>query len=114
LQKYFDYKPSDISAKCRICNEEIVRIKAKTEDLKDHLKDRHEQYFKWYDSAYQKRKFSRQQRKGGRGGKDEVENEDEEENEENEDEENEDDDEPNATHKQTMSMDNAEEVNLSK
>jgi hypothetical protein len=105
IQKYFDYKRGDKTAKCRICDEQINKAQRSTDSWTGHLKGQHKEFFEMYESAKQIKESTRQHRKSLLGEKDEIGNEnDEDENEEG----------PNASQSEPILTVNAEEVPLRK
>jgi hypothetical protein len=72
LQKYFDYKRGDKTAKCRICNKKVEKTHGKFDSLTDHLKG-HEEFYKMYDSAKRENELKQQQGKRPHGDDDENE-----------------------------------------
>jgi uncharacterized protein YijF (DUF1287 family) len=102
IQKYFDYKGGDKTAKCRICNDVVEKASGSIDSLIDHLKGQHEEIFKIYDFSKRKYNLGRQQKKPTRDD-----NYDDEVNEG-------DREQPNASKSQTMMISFAEPVNVRK
>jgi hypothetical protein len=101
IQKYFDYKYSDLNAKCRICDEYVEKTPKKIGSLTEHLRVLHEEFLKMYESAKRKNDLDLQQKKRPRCDDVEVASENDEEIE---------NEEANASRSQPTMMANAEEV----